>query len=227
LLSQGGGQTTGFLGQATDLPPPEVPQLSEPGQISLDRNFYLIIDASGSMASSQCAGRFSSRFEAATWAVKEFATQSIPANVNLGLYAFDGLGARERVPLGKDNRAKVVAEIDRIRGGGGTPLNRSIREGAMALTVQRERQLGYGEFYLVVATDGEASDGDLDKDAVPYALRQRTPIITIGFCLDKGHALSQHSISYRDARNPQELMAALQETQGESPYFDLAAFRRN
>ena len=37
--------------------------------------------------------------------------------------------------------------------------------------------------------------------------------------------LSRSSFSYRNANSPQDLLTALQETQGESPYFDQAAFQ--
>lgn len=224
------GRTASSLGSS--VPPRAEPQVeellppSEPRSISLDRSFYVVIDASGSMNETECAGSFPNRTEAAKWAAKEFTTKRVPADVNLGLHVFDGSGARERVPLGMQNRDAITQEIDGIRGGGNTPLNAAIRQAAEALSRQRERQLGYGEFYVVVATDGQASDGDLQENAVRYAAQQRIPIITIGFCLRADHPLARASVSYRDANSPQDLLAALQETQGESPYFDAAAFRR-
>lgn len=176
------------------------------------------------MNDSKCAGEFATRVQAAQWAVREFTAQRVPEEVNLGLYVFDTNSHRERVPLGKGNRGQILTQIDRIQGGGNTPLNEALRVGVRALSVQRERQLGYGEFYVVVATDGAASDGDLATDGVAYALRQRVPIITIGFCLQGQHPLAQHSMSYRDANSPQQLLSALQETQGESTYFDQSVF---
>lgn len=215
---------------AQPTPAPQIVEFlpaSESRSISLDRSFYVVVDASGSMNESECAGQFPNRTEAAKWAVKEFTTKRVPADVNLGLHVFDGSGSRERVPLGLGNRDAIAREIDRIRGGGNTPLNAAIREAVEALSTQRERQLGYGEFYVVVATDGQASDGDLRTNAVSYAAQQRIPLITIGFCLRSDHPLARASVSYRDANSPQDLLAALHETQGESPYFDATAFRRN
>lgn len=218
----------GPFAQPTAEPPViELLPAAEARAISLDRSFYIVVDASGSMNETACAGQFPNRTEAAKWAVKEFTTKRVPADVHLGLHVFDGSGARERVPLGMQNRDAIAREIDRIRGGGNTPLNAAIREAVEALSLQRERQLGYGEFYVVVATDGQASDGDLGANAVRYAAQQRIPLITIGFCLRSDHPLARASVSYRDANSPQDLLAALQETQGESPYFDAAAFRRN
>lgn len=196
------------------------------GEISLNKNFYLIIDASGSMQSRDCAGEFPSRADAAKWAVKEFATKSVPQEVNLGLYVFDSSGARERVELGKDNRDRIISEIEKVRANGGTPLNASIKHGVQMVVAQKNKQLGYGEFYVVVATDGEATDGDM-SGSVGYAAQAGVPIITIGFCLAQNHPLSRHSLSYRSANDPAQLLAALQETQGESSYFDQTTFQRN
>ena len=196
------------------------------GEVSLDRNFYVVFDGSGSMLDAGCAGRFPDRLEAAKWAVTEFATQSVPANVSLGLYAFDARGAGPRVPLNKDNREMMRQQIAQIRGGGATPLDTAITAGVTELATQRARQLGYGDFYLVVATDGEASDVAEARNAVQFAHKHAIPIITIGFCLDRDHALAGGSISYRSADNPQALLAALQQTQGESPYFDNSVFQK-
>ena len=200
---------------------------AEAGVVSLDRNFYVVIDGSGSMTDRGCAGQFPTRLEGAKWAVKQFTEHNVPSDVNLGLYVFDRSGSRELVPLGKDNRRGIVAAIDRVSGGGNTPLNAAIKAAVSQLATQRERQLGYGEFYIVVATDGEATDGDLSVGGVREALQQGIPIITIGFCLPGGHPLTSGSISYRNANSPEELLSALRETQGESPYFDQTVFRRN
>ncbi|MBM2811646.1 MAG: hypothetical protein HW416_2405 [Chloroflexi bacterium] len=206
-------------------PPMPDPALSEPGSISLDRNFYIVIDGSGSMSEKECAGAFATRVEAAKWAVNEFTARSVPSDVNLGLYIFDSSGSRERVPIGRDNRAAIKAQVDRTTAGGGTPLNAAIQSAVVELARQRNRQMGYGEYYVVLATDGAASDGDLASGGVRYAQQNGIPIITIGFCLNQDHALSKGSFSYRNANSPADLLGALQETQGEAPYFDASAFR--
>ena len=197
------------------------------GVISLDRNFYVVVDGSGSMDERGCAGQFRTRIDGAKWAVKQFTEQNVPPDVNLGLYVFDRAGSGERVSLGKGNRREVVAAIDRVDAGGNTPLNGSIQAAVTQLAAQRDRQLGYGEFFVVVATDGAATDGDLATNAMPFASRHGIGIITIGFCLAAQHPLATGSISYRNANSPEELLSALKETQGESPYFDQAVFRNN
>lgn len=218
-----------FVGCA---PPPDVkgveppqPQPEENGVISTDKNFYLIMDGSGSMGESSHSGSFGSKIKAAKWAAREFVTKRVSPDVNLGLYVFDGNGERERVALGQNNREAILKEIDAISATSGTPLNTAIKRGVNALVKQRSVQLGYGEFYIVVVTDGEATDGDT-KDAVSYAQKGAIPIITIGFGLNKQHPLAKDSLSYRNATNPDELLQAMQETQGESTYFDSTTFKK-
>jgi Ca-activated chloride channel family protein len=179
------------------------------------------------MEAAGCAGRdpvtqqaFANRIEAAKWAVKTFLKESVPAEVNVGLYVFDGAGRSERVPIAKDNRAELARAIDALAGGGNTPLNASIRFGVDQLLRQRARQLDYGEYYLVVATDGEATDGDT-APTVAYATQHGIPIITLGYCLKQDHPLARGSFSYRNANSPAELLAALKETQAEARYADV------
>lgn len=216
---------------AASTPAPEPSERSSPpamieGEISVGRNFYIIVDGSGSMRNSEYAGTFSTRIEAAKWAVTEFIKSAVPSDVNLGLYAFDSKGTFERVGLGKNNRDQIIAEIQKIRADNATPLNHAIKEATKALSKQRDKQLGYGEFYIVVATDGEATDGSEAREGVEYAIKNKIPIITIGFGLNKEHSLSKHSISYRNATSPEELLQALKETQAESPYFDSTVFEK-
>lgn len=189
------------------------------GEISLDRNFYLVMDGSGSMNSNNFAGSFTNRLEAAKWAVEELITKSVPADVNLGLYVLEKY---ELVPLGKNNRGEIITAMKKLRPETNTPLNAAIIDGTKALVKQREKQLGYGEFFLVVATDGEATDGSMNR-GVDYAFKNQIPIITIGFGI-KNHPLKDRSLNYWEATSPQELLEALKETQAESAYFDSATF---
>lgn len=182
---------------------PAEPAPKAAGKISKDKSFYLVIDGSGSMAGS--------KMEGAKSAIKRFINEVVPPDVNLALYVFDGRGEGERVPLGKNNRDKILLEIDKVIAGGGTPLNAAIIKATDALVA-----IGYGESYIVVVTDGEATDYNSSQDrGAKYALANDIEIITIGFGLPKSHGLAKSSRSYRNATNPQELLESLKETQGE------------
>ncbi len=185
------------------------------GEISLARNFYFVFDGSGSMD-----GR---KLQDAKIAVKEF-MNNIPNDVNLGLYVFDYFGEREVLALGGNNRAQFLAEIDKVRADNGTPLGASIRTGAKALAAQRDKQLQYGEFRLIVITDGDSSDRI--EYGTDEAERLLIPIYTIGFQIGERHALRAKSVSYKSANDLQELRKALQESAAELDVFDPQSFKK-
>lgn len=221
LASIGCGPGAAPIGSREGSPQPapvaKAPVIS--GEISLNKNFYLILDDSGSMGERAYCGTFNNKIEAAKWAISEFATKVVSSDVNLGLYA---LNRGELYPIGK-NRDAIVEKIKTINASNGTPLNYAIARATDALVNQRSKQLGYGEYYIVVATDGDGTDGDVN-DSVNYATSNGIPIITIGFGI-KNHPLKNKSISYREATNPDELLGALKETQGETAYFDSSTFK--
>jgi len=207
----------------TDMPR----QVTQGGAASLTRNFYVIFDGSGSMAEAltrQCKGdrRFGSRLEGARWAVEQF-LPLVPRDVNLGLWIFDAGGNSERVPLGPDNRNSFLTAIRKTRAGGNTPLTESIEQGVNRLVQQRDKQLGYGEFRLIVVTDGQATGRPLPQ-AVGYARERHVPIYTIGLCIGEQHELRKYSVSYRAADSIEALKRGLEETLAETNVFDPQAF---
>jgi Ca-activated chloride channel family protein len=205
-----------------------VPNQATPGgEASLTRNFYFIFDGSGSMSEAltkQCKGdkRFGSRLEGAKWAVEQF-LPLVPSEVNLGLWVFDSSGNSERVALSPDTRAQFLTAVQKTRAGGRTPLTESIEQGVNRLVQQRDKQLGYGEFRLIVVTDGEATGRPLPQ-AVAYARERRIPIYTIGLCLSAGHELRKYSVSYRAADSIDALKLGLEETLAETNVFDPQTF---
>ena len=192
----------------------------------LARNFYIILDGSGSMRERSCTSPTSKNQESKL-ALSTFA-QSVPKNANLGLALFDAGGLREVLPLGQNNREAFVRAVNGINPSGGTPLRDSVLLGRHQLEVQAARQLGYGDYTLVVVTDGDASINQDPGKAVNEMLRQ-TPIVlhTIGFCIGSGHALNQKGRTvYRAANSGQELSAGLTEVLAESPDFALTQFEK-
>lgn len=203
------------------------------GVASFDRNFLIVFDDSGSMSDKNCGGnalkievapgKFAeNRIDVAKWATDKFVRESVPSDVNLGFYPLNN--TKFKVPLGKDNRDRILAAIESMNTGGsrGTPLNYEIQQATNLLSQQRALQLEYGEYYVIVVTDGEATDdGGRDaKAGAEYALRNKIPIITIGFCLPQGHGLREHSWKYRNVLNADQLLDALKETQAELPEYD-------
>jgi Ca-activated chloride channel homolog len=202
-------------------------QATPAGEASLTRNFYFIVDGSGSRSEAlnkQCQGdkRFGSRLEGAKWAVEQF-IPLVPRDVNLGLWTFDANGNSERLPLGPESRAQFLTAVQKIKAGGRTPLTESIEQGVNRLVQQRDKQLGYGEFRLIVVTDGEATGRALPQ-AVAYARERRIPIYTIGLCIGAQHELRQYSVSYRAADSIEALRRGLEETLAETNVFDPQTF---
>lgn len=188
------------------------------------RNFYVVLDGSGSMFERKCSGDVN-KAEAAKAALKTFA-QTVPADANLGLLVFDRRGIHERLSLGVQNREQFFQELDQLDVGGGTPLRTAMDLGRKKIEAQAQRQLGYGEYQLVVVTDGEASSGELPSRVVANMISQ-TPIVinTIGFCIGTNHSLNQPGKTiYKAANNPQELTQGLESVLAESESFDVSDF---
>lgn len=187
------------------------------------RNYLLIFDGSGSMADRECAGG-SQKIEVAKKAVMAW-SKGVPANANLGLFAFHNQGILT-LPLATGNRDAFIQTISQIQAGGKTPLAEAMTHAYDTFTEQGKRQLGYGEYTIVVVTDGYANsisslEGVVDK------ILSRTPIniYSIGFCIGEAHSLNQPGRTiYKSADNPEQLQKGLQEVLAESESFDEDAF---
>ena len=187
-------------------------------------NYYMVLDGSGSMKERGCSGR-DTKIQAARKAIAEFA-RSLPQDANFGLAVFTNNVTQELIPLGRENRNRVGAVLGQIDAVGSTPLRSSINLAYRKLTEQGERQLGYGEYHLVVVTDGLASEGE-DPNSVVNGILAESPVNlhTIGFCIGTSHVLNQPRRSYyRAADNPEELSKGLEEVIAEAPSFDVTEF---
>lgn len=198
------------------------------GESSLTRNLYIIMDGSGSMhdpLSESCSStkRFATKMEGAKWALLQF-LDSVPDDVNLGMYLFDNNGQREVVALGSNNVDAVRTAINGIYEGGNTPLSEAISLATTRLVKQYQKQLGYGEFRIIVVTDGIASR---IPTAAVYAAENGIPIYTIGLCVGQDHPLRKYSVSYKAADNFEELAEGLKDTLAELDQFDPSEFEEN
>jgi hypothetical protein len=188
------------------------------------RNFLIVLDGSGSMADSQCSGNLS-KIVAAKQAIAAFATKIKPED-NLGLCAFDSRGVTERAPLSL-NRTAFNKALQDVRSDSNTPLGHAVKLGYSLLQKQAQRQLGYGEYYLVVVTDGEADRGDDPRDIVNKVVSESPVVIsTIGFCIGEGHSLNRPGMTlYHDATNLKELNQGLESVLAESEFSDTPSAR--
>lgn len=203
------------------------PTASEtPVQVSaslLAQNYYLVIDGSGSMHDVGCSGE-KRKIEVAKAAVDQF-INNIPTDANLGLLAFDYYGIGERAPLGTDHQV-VKQHVQKIAASGSTPLLSAITAAYRAISLQAQKQFGYGEYHLIVITDGEADQGE-DPGRIVSKILGESPVTvhTIGFCIGSGHSLNVPGVTnYRAANNPEELLAGLQNVLAESSEYVMDTF---
>jgi Ca-activated chloride channel homolog len=181
------------------------------------RNFLVVLDGSGSMADSQCSGNLS-KIVAAKQAIAAFARKIRPED-NLGLCAFDSRGVTERAPLSL-NRTAFNQGLQAVRSDSNTPLGTAVGLGYSLLQKQAQRQLGYGEYYLIVVTDGEADRGN-DPGPIVNKIVSESPVVisTIGFCIGEGHSLHRPGLTlYHDATNLEQLNQGLESVLAESEF---------
>ncbi len=191
----------------------------------LARNYLLIFDGSGSMAEVKCSGS-RPKIEVAKEAVVHWAS-SIPERANLGLYVFHN-DRRTALPLGSGPRDEFNRTVRSVDPGGGTPLSDAFIIAYRELTKQGMRQLGYGEYTIVVVTDGIANDANRLANTVDIILANSPiTVYSIGFCIGDRHSLNQPGKTvYKSAGNPEQLAEGLQDVLAESEFFDAAEFER-
>ncbi len=206
---------------------PEISLEGANGVAATTRNLYFVFDGSGSMQDPLAHSRQSkqTKIDGAKAAVDQF-MQSLPNDVNLGLFIFDAHGTREVVPLGPNNRAAFLSAIHAVKAKEGTPLGESIIAATDALLKQYKQQLGYGEFRIIVVTDGKATGRVSINDAAQHAAAMGIPIYTIGLDIAEGHELRNHSVKYYAADSFEELRRGLQDAAAESESFDPQEFAK-
>ena len=193
---------------------------------ALTANYYLVLDGSGSMMQSECSND-QLKMDVAEQAMKNFIGQ-IPADANVGLAVFDANGLSERVPLGADNRKQLRRAIDEVRADESTPLKSAITLAYGQLEVQAVKQLGYGEYHLVVVTDGQAQPDEEDPREIVDTVLRESPVVihTVGFCIGNDHSLNQPGRTfYAAADSPEALQQGLSAVLAEAPSFDATTFQ--
>jgi Mg-chelatase subunit ChlD len=186
----------------------------------LAANYYIVLDGSGSMEGGLCAVN-STKMNVAKKTITQFA-QQIPADANIALLAFDKGGASQRVALAVNNREQFFNQVNAMQSGGVTPLKSALTFAYQKLQKQAVTQLGYGEYHLVVVTDGIATANEV-PDQIVQTILQESPVVihSIGFCIDENHSLNQPGMTfYTAAGNAEELQRGLQAVLAESPDFN-------
>jgi len=192
----------------------------------LAKNYYIVLDASGSMKETNCAGG-KTKMKASIDALEQF-LQGAPKDANYGLSVFHQGSFKELVKLNRQTDWKRAMQDLRqnLVPSGGTPLASATKAAQLKLEEQGRKQLGYGEYNLVLITDGMAGQGENPKAVVDLILRN-TPLnlSVIGFCISEKNVLNQSGyIQYLTATDPESLKQSLQDVLAESPDFNVSDF---
>lgn len=195
------------------------------GDASIDKNFYFLFDVSGSM-DDYCAG--TKKIDGAKSAISKF-LEKVPDEINIGLLFFgvstQQYGIQEMVPLGKNNRDEIQQAIQNAQPDGGTPLSNATITGTEKLIEKYKEQLGYGEYRLIIITDGLASDPNyFQKNLETTSRYPFIAIYGIGLCMEQRNVINRYALKYTDANNYEELGKALEETVAELEDFDPTEF---
>lgn len=191
-------------------------------RVVADDYVVVVFDTSGSMGESMRSAGGQTRMKVAQDALVGVLTQ-VPPTTKVGVVTFEGW----IYDLQAVERAKLEGCIRAARPGGGTPLYQFIKTGADRLLVEREKNLNVGSYKLLVVTDGEAQDNNLNADGKfrngefkPGYLRDvvsRGIIVdAIGLEMSGGHSLATHiNGTYMAGNDPASIQKSLQRSVAE------------
>lgn len=191
-------------------------------QANAELNVVVILDNSGSMSTEMSGGE--SRMAAAKRSLLSVLEQT-PDDARVGVVLLNPpkLNDDWLIPLGPVDRGATVSVVQSIRAGGPTPLGRAMRLAGDALLASRETQK-YGQYKLLLVTDGEATDPRLVDRFLPEVQARGLVVEAIGIDMGEQHSLAMRANTYRNAADPQSLERAISAVVlGESSYDDMDA----
>ena len=183
-----------------------------------DLHVAVVLDDSGSMGEGM-PGTRGTKMDAAKAALRGVFA-ALPPGARVGLFALNTSssspgGGYELLPIAEPDPGAVDRVLNNIRADGGTPLGERLEQATAALqTLRAARQ--YGDYRLLIVTDGEVSDADRLEAAVPRALGAGLTVDVIGVAMAGDHTLATRVDRYRRADDPAALRAALEEVLAES-----------
>jgi von Willebrand factor type A domain len=181
------------------------------------KNVVIVLDDSGSM--NKIMGRDNrSRMVVAKQAMDRL-IDSLSDDTRLGIVLLNGSKDNGGwiLPLGALDKQQARSTVASLRADGGTPLG-SVMYRAMAELLKQREQLPYGDFRLVVITDGEATDAPVLKANLPKIISKGVLLDVIGVDMQSDHSLVQRSHSYRRANDAASFEKALKEIFAESSF---------
>jgi von Willebrand factor type A domain len=202
----------GFSNFASAQEPAEISPIST----ARKQHLAVVLDDSGSMAESLRGQRRLSRMGAAKRALRAAIAQ-LPPETELGIVRLNGTrdGSPWVVPFGPLDVSRAQSAVLSVEAEGGTPLGEFMKIAADELLKARQQQ-HYGEYRLLLVTDGEANDPELVETFLPQIMARGLSIHVIGVDMDQDHSLATRVHSYRSANDETELTQAVQEVFAET-----------
>ncbi|MEL7335955.1 MAG: VWA domain-containing protein, partial [Planctomycetota bacterium] len=119
------------------------------------------------------------------------------------------------IPVGPLDKSKLRSRINKIRANGGTPLGAALKSASDEL-IRRRWENVYGEYRMLIVTDGEANDNDKLNSNLPSALGRGLVVDVIGVDMKSQHSLATRVHRYRSAADPESLQLAMREVFAEA-----------
>lgn len=188
--------------------------------IVADDYILIVVDTSGSMGEYMRTAK-SSRMEVAQTALKEVLSK-VPTSTKVAILSFDGWVYNKEFRT--TDKQQLIVAISGMKPGGGTPLYEYLRSGATELLKIRANAGNTGTYKLLVVTDGEAGDDNLNntgsfndgtnKPGVLNDIVSRGVIVdAIGLDMKGDHSLAtQINGNYMRGDDPDTLVKAVQKS---------------
>jgi uncharacterized protein YegL len=185
------------------------------GSLFSAQNVVVVVDDSGSMADRMRHEKVR-KIDAAKQALS-VVLDRLPRSANVGVLALnDGW----ILPLQNSDRSQVKQRVNQLRARGGTPLGTRMKEAADELLTKRAKEM-YGDYRLLVVTDGEASDQAVLDFVLPDIMSRGLLVDVIGVDMKSEHSLATLVHSYRRADDPESLKEAIAKSLAESDEADV------
>lgn len=175
----------------------------------------VVVDDSGSMLDRMRYERIR-KMDAAKQSLR-VVLEKLPADAEVGVLA---LNRGWVMPFQTIDRRQLESQVNRLRASGGTPLGMRMREATDKLLELRSKD-PYGDYRLLVVTDGEASDQGLLDAILPDIMARNFVVDVIGVDMESEHSLATAVTAYRRADDPSSLEEAIAESLAESDESDL------
>ena len=180
------------------------------------QNVVVLLDDSGSMDAAMRSDRNVLKIDAAKRALLTV-LKRVPEDANVGVLALNGSDGKGEwiIPLGPIDKATIANKVQQIRAGGSTPLGRFMKTATDALLELRSQE-HYGDYRLLIVTDGEASDEGRVNQYLPDILSRSINVDVIGVDMAQDHNLATRVNNYRRADDLASLTEAIEESLAES-----------